>query len=544
MAGQGNQTKYIFVTGGVLSSLGKGLAAASIGALLEAKGLRVTMLKLDPYINVDPGTMNPYQHGEVFVTDDGAETDLDLGHYERFTSRKYGQVNNTTTGRIYETVIRKERKGEYLGRTIQVIPHITDEIKESIKRCSVDTDVVIGEIGGTVGDIEGQPFYEAIRQFRSDIGRDSVLYVHVTLVPFIWTADELKTKPTQHSVKYLREAGLQPDILVCRSDRPLPEDVKRKIALFCDVDANAVINSADVPCIYQVPLMFHEEGLDDLVCSKLNIWARAADLSAWEEVVDRYQNTDETAVIGIVGKYVHLVESYKSLNEALVHGGLAHRCKLELRYLDSEDMDQPGGTDVLQDVDGVLVPGGFGERGIEGKIAAVRFARENRVPYLGICLGLQMAVIEFARHVCGLDGAHSTEFEQDTPHPVIDLMEHQRDITDMGATMRLGAYPCTLREGSLAHRTYGVTEISERHRHRYEVNNDYRERLVAGGLALTGLSPDGQLCEMVELPDHPWFLASQFHPEFKSRPMEPHPVFRDFVGAAIRYREASAEKEG
>ncbi len=527
------QSKFIFVTGGVLSSLGKGLAGASIGALLESKGLRVTMLKLDPYLNVDPGTMNPFQHGEVYVTDDGAETDLDMGHYERFTSAKTSQANNTTTGRIYRSVIRKERRGEYLGRTVQVIPHITDEIKASITRVAVDTDVVIAEIGGTVGDIEGQPFYEAIRQFRSDVGRDNVLYIHVTLVPYIWTADELKTKPTQHSVKALREIGLQPDILVCRSDRAIPDDVKRKIALFCDVDAESVISAADASCIYEVPLAFHAEKLDDKICEKLNIWARGADLSRWEEVVDRYKNTEESATIGIVGKYTHLVESYKSLNEALVHGGLVHRCKLDLRYLDSEEMAVDGGTDVLAEVDGVLVPGGFGERGVEGKIAAVRYAREHQVPFLGICLGLQMAVIEAARHVCGLDGAHSTEFDADTPHPVIDLMEHQRTITDKGATMRLGAYPCVLTPGSLAEKTYGVPDISERHRHRYEMNNAYREPLEKGGMRFSGMSPDGMLCEMVELPGHPWYLASQFHPEFKSRPLEAHPMFRDFVGAAI-----------
>ena len=537
------QSKYIFVTGGVLSSLGKGLAGASIGALLESKGLRVTMLKLDPYINVDPGTMNPYQHGEVYVTDDGAETDLDLGHYERFTSSTTSQANNTTTGRIYEAVIRKERRGEYLGRTVQVIPHITDEIKASIARVAEGTDVVIAEIGGTVGDIEGQPFYEAIRQFRSDVGKENVLYVHVTLVPFIWTADELKTKPTQHSVKALREIGLLPDILICRSDRELPDAIKAKIALFCDVDRSEVISAADARCIYEVPLAFHREQLDDKICSKLNIWGRGADLSQWEEVVDRYLHTETKATIGIVGKYVHLVEAYKSLNEALVHGGLTHRCKLELRYLDSEGMEEPGGTDCLAEVDGVLVPGGFGERGIEGKIAAVRHARENNIPFLGICLGLQMAVIEYARNVCGIERAHSTEFDEDTPDPVIDLMEHQRTITDKGATMRLGAYPCVLKDDSLASRTYDRSEISERHRHRFEVNNTYRDRLEKAGLVFSGLSPDGQLCEMAELPGHPWFLASQFHPEFKSKPLQAHPMFRDFVGAAIRFRQKNATLE-
>ena len=537
------QSKFIFVTGGVLSSLGKGLTAASIGAILESKGLQVTMLKLDPYINVDPGTMNPYQHGEVYVTDDGAETDLDLGHYERFTSSKCSQSNNTTTGRIYQAVIRKERRGEYLGRTVQVIPHITDELKAAIARVAEDTDVVIAEIGGTVGDIEGQPFYEAIRQFRTDVGRENVLYAHVTLVPFIWTADELKTKPTQHSVRALREAGITPDVLICRSDRELADDIKAKIALFCDVSAEDVVAATDVSCIYEVPLLLHAQGLDDRICDKLNIWGRRADLSRWEEVVDRYNQPETTATIGVVGKYVHLVESYKSLNEALVHGGLAHRCKLELRYLDSEGMDQPGGTDCLAGVDGVLVPGGFGERGIEGKIAAVRYARENRVPFLGICLGLQMAVIEYARHGCGLEGAHSTEFDADTAHPVIDLMEHQREIVDKGATMRLGAYPCVLQEESLAARTYGCKEISERHRHRYEVNNAYRDQMGEAGMVFSGTSPDGLLCEMVELPDHPWFLASQFHPEFKSRPLEPHPMFRDFVGASIARRKSGDSKE-
>jgi len=538
------QSKFIFVTGGVLSSLGKGLAAASIGALLEAKGLRVTMLKLDPYINVDPGTMNPYQHGEVFVTDDGAETDLDLGHYERFTSNRYSQANNTTTGRIYQDVIARERRGEYLGKTVQVIPHITNEIKAAITRVADQGDVVIAEIGGTVGDIESPPFYEAIRQYRTDVGRENVLYVHVTLVPFIWTADELKTKPTQHSVKLLRAIGLQPDILICRSDRELPEDIKAKIGLFCDVSAKEVISAADADTIYDVPLMFHRQGLEDVICERLNIWGREAELSQWEEIVRRSLNPKRKCTIGIVGKYVHLVEAYKSLNEALVHGGLAHECKLDLRYLDSEEIQEEGGTDCLAEVDGILVPGGFGERGIEGKIAAVQYARENNIPFLGICLGLQMAVIEFARNVCGLQGAHSTEFEEQTPHPVIDLMEHQRDIKDKGATMRLGAYPCVIKERTLAEQTYDTREISERHRHRYEVNNDYRERLQKGGMVLSGTSPDGELCEMIELPSHPWFLASQAHPEFKSRPLEPHPMFRDFVGASIANTRRRGQREG
>ncbi len=538
------QSKFIFVTGGVLSSLGKGLTAASIGAILESKGLKVMMLKLDPYINVDPGTMNPYQHGEVYVTDDGAETDLDLGHYERFTSAKTSQDCNTTTGRIYQSVIRKERRGEYLGRTVQVIPHITDEIKASVARVADRADVVIAEIGGTIGDIEGQPFYEAIRQFRTDVGRENVLYVHVTLVPFIWTADELKTKPTQHSVKALREIGITPDILICRCDRDLDAEIKAKIALFCDVSTQDVVAATDASCIYEVPVNLHAQGVDDRICEKLNIWGRRADLSRWQEVVDRYTNAEQSAVIGVVGKYVHLVEAYKSLNEALVHGGLSHRCKLDLRYLDSEGMEKPGGTDGLSEVDGVLVPGGFGERGIEGKIAAARFARENRVPFLGICLGLQMAVIEYARNMCGLSGAHSTEFDGDTPHPVIDLMEHQRKIVDKGATMRLGAYPCVLQEGTLAARTYGQAEISERHRHRFEVNNAYRDRMSEAGMVFSGTSPDGKLCEMVELPGHPWYLASQFHPEFKSRPLEPHPMFRDFVGASIAFRHGREGREG
>ena len=538
------QSKFIFVTGGVLSSLGKGLTAASIGAILESKGLKVMMLKLDPYINVDPGTMNPYQHGEVYVTDDGAETDLDLGHYERFTSAKTSQDCNTTTGRIYQSVIRKERRGEYLGRTVQVIPHITDEIKAAVARVADRADVVIAEIGGTIGDIEGQPFYEAIRQFRTDVGRENVLYLHVTLVPFIWTADELKTKPTQHSVKALREIGITPDVLICRCDRDLPDEIKAKIALFCDVAPEDVVAATDASCIYEVPVNLHAEGVDDRICNKLNIWGRRADLSRWEEVVDRYNHTDQSATIGVVGKYVHLVEAYKSLNEALVHGGLAHRCKLDLRYLDSEGMETPGGTDCLSQVDGVLVPGGFGERGIEGKIAAARFARENRVPFLGICLGLQMAVIEYARSMCDLGGAHSTEFDGDTAHPVIDLMEHQRTIVDKGATMRLGAYPCVLKEGSLAARTYGEAEISERHRHRFEVNNAYRARIEEAGMVFSGTSPDGQLCEMVELPGHPWYLASQFHPEFKSRPLRPHPMFRDFVGASIAFRQGRESQEG
>ncbi|MCG6894403.1 MAG: CTP synthase [Desulfobacteraceae bacterium] len=540
-------TKYIFVTGGVLSSLGKGLASAAIGALLESRGLSVTLQKLDPYINVDPGTMNPFQHGEVFVTDDGAETDLDLGHYERFTNAQLGRDNNFTTGKIYNAVITKERRGDYLGGTVQVIPHITDEIKQSIRLVSKDVDIVIVEIGGTIGDIESLPFLEAIRQFRADAGKDNVLYIHLTLVPYIGTAGELKTKPTQHSVKELRSIGIQPDILLCRTDRYLSRDIKKKIALFCNVGENAVITAKDVDCIYEVPLIFHKEGLDDRIVELLHVWTRAPRLDAWERFVEQYKNPLRDVTIGIVGKYVDLTESYKSLNEALYHGGTANDCRVQLKFIDSETLDPDTCSGIFTEVDGILVPGGFGSRGIEGKICAARYARENAVPYFGICLGMQIAVIEFARHVAGLEDANSAEFNEMTPHPVIYLMlEWYDEKTDTvqkrdansakGATMRLGAYPCRIKPDSLAHRAYREEDISERHRHRYEFNNAYREKLEEKGLIISGESPNGELVEITELPDHPWFLGCQFHPEFKSRPRKPHPLFAAFVQASLKNR--------
>jgi CTP synthase len=530
------RTKFIFTTGGVLSSLGKGLASAAIGALLESRGLRVTLQKLDPYINVDPGTMNPFQHGEVFVTDDGAETDLDLGHYERFTKASMSRKNNFTTGQVYEAVIKKERRGDYLGKTIQVIPHITDEIKERILSLEGMADIAIVEIGGTVGDIEGQPFLEAIRQLRNDLGRDNVCYIHLTLVPYLRASGELKTKPTQHSVKTLREIGIQPQILLCRTEKFLSKDIKAKIALFCNVDKDAVITARDVDSIYEVPLLFHQEGLDDKIIEFLNIWTGAPRLDKWEEVVRRIRNPKDQVAVGMVGKYVDLVESYKSLNEALVHGGIANECKVEIRYIDSEELEQRGVGDLLAGLDCILVPGGFGNRGIEGKILAASHARKARIPFLGICLGMQTAIIGFARDVCGLESANSTEFDSATPHPVIDLMPDQVGVTIKGATMRLGAYPCILQEGTAAQRIYGCAEIQERHRHRYEVNNAYREALTKAGLVCSGLSPKGDLVEVVELREHPWFLGCQFHPEFKSRPMDAHPLFREFIRSALQHK--------
>jgi CTP synthase len=535
-------TKYVFVTGGVVSSIGKGLASASVGALLEARGLRVTHLKLDPYINVDPGTMSPYQHGEVFVTDDGAETDLDLGHYERFTTARMTRQNNFTTGRIYESVISKERRGEYLGATVQVIPHITDEIKARVRDATEGVDVAIIEIGGTAGDIESLPFLEAIRQMKIEAGLQNALSLHVTLVPFIPTAGELKTKPTQHSVKEMREIGIQPDVLICRTQMPLTRSVKDKIALFSNVPVEAVIGCIDVGCIYEVPLMLHAEGLDDLVTERLNIWTRSPDVSGWQRVVTRFKEpTRGTVKIGIVGKYVHLKDSYKSLHEALVHGGLASDCRVELEYIDSEQVEQQGPEALLSNLDAVLVPGGFGDRGTEGKIAAIGYARTNKIPFFGICLGMQLAVVEYARSVAGLARANSSEFDKETPAPVIDLMPEQRNVRTKGATMRLGAYPCVLTPGSLAADSYGTTEISERHRHRYEFSNDYRERLIEAGLILSGTSPDRRLVEMVELRDHPFFIGCQFHPEFKSRPASPHPLFARFVRAGLE-RQASRTK--
>ncbi|MGE5698933.1 MAG: CTP synthase [Deltaproteobacteria bacterium] len=524
--------KFIFVTGGVVSSLGKGLAAASIGALLEARGLRITMLKLDPYINVDPGTMNPFQHGEVFVTDDGAETDLDLGHYERYISSRMGKKNNCTTGKIYHSVITKERRGDYLGGTVQVIPHITDEIKRVVYAAAQGYDLAIVEVGGTVGDIESLPFLEAIRQVRTDRGKENVLYVHVTLVPYIGTAGELKTKPTQHSVKELRSIGIQPDVLLCRCDRPLPKDIKAKIALFCNVTEDAVITARDVEQIYELPLVFHQEGLDGKIMECLNIWAGEPRLDSWAEIVEKWKNPVGEVTIAIVGKYVNLRESYKSLNEALTHGGIAHSVRVLHRYVDSEEVERQGAEALLKGADGILVPGGFGSRGVEGKIAAVKYARENRIPYFGICLGMQVAVVEFARNVCGLSAATSRELDAESECAVIDLMPDQRGVVEKGATMRLGAYPCSLSEKSLARKAYAAAAVSERHRHRYEFNNEFRDTLSAKGLCITGLSPDGRLVEIVEMQDHPWFLGCQFHPEFQSRPMAPHPLFRDFIGAA------------
>jgi len=534
------KTKIIFVTGGVLSSMGKGLSSASIAALMESRGLTVANLKMDPYINVDPGTMSPYQHGEVYVTEDGAETDLDLGHYERFTSQTCSRESNFTTGKVYESVIRKERRGEYLGRTVQVIPHITNEIKNRILRLATDTtDLLIVEVGGTVGDIESLPFLEAIRQMRFDWGAEHVLYAHVTLVPYLKTADELKTKPTQHSVKELRSIGVQPDILLCRSDRKLPADIKAKIALFCNLPAERVFSAPDIDCIYRLPLVFSQEGLATAICEDLNIWTRNPDLRIWEDIVQRFTKPKATARIGIVGKYVHLIESYKSLNEALAHGGLPHQAAVELEFISSDEVEK-GATDLLDNVDAILVPGGFGERGSQGKIAAIKYARERKIPFLGICLGMQMAVVEFATNVLGLDDVNSQEFDQESSHPVIHLMEEQKEVTMKGGTMRLGSYPCRIEEGSLAHSIYGSTNIDERHRHRYEVNNSYRDKLAAAGLRPTGTSPDGLLCEIVELKDHPWFFGCQFHPEYKSKPHSPHPVFIAYVRAAL---EARARKE-
>lgn len=538
------KTKFIFVTGGVLSSLGKGLASASIGALLESRGLSVTIQKLDPYINVDPGTMNPFQHGEVFVTDDGAETDLDLGHYERFTTAKMCMENNFTSGKIYDAVITKERKGDYLGGTVQVIPHITDEIKRSIRLVSDGVDIVIVEIGGTIGDIESLPFLEAIRQFRADAGKNNVLYIHLTLVPYIRTAGEVKTKPTQHSVKELRSIGIQPDILLCRSDRYLPKDIKAKISLFCNVGVDAVITAKDVECIYEVPLIYHKEGLDNRVVEMLHIWTRAPRLEAWEELVKKIKEPKFSVTIAIVGKYTDLTESYKSLNEALCHGGILNDCRVDLMFIDSEKLETDNCGQILAGADGILVPGGFGSRGIEGKILAVKYARENRVPFFGICLGMQAAVIEFARNVAGLESAHSSEFDERTPYPVIYLMTEWYDdktgttqlrntTSGKGGTMRLGAYPCRIKPGTFADKAYGVSDVSERHRHRYEFNNTFLDQLETKGLMISGASPTGELVEIIEISDHPWFLGCQFHPEFKSRPMDPHPLFTDFIKASL-----------
>jgi CTP synthase len=538
-------TRYIFVTGGVVSSLGKGIAAASLGRLLVERGLSVSIMKFDPYLNVDPGTMSPFQHGEVFVTDDGAETDLDLGHYERFIDRSLSQLNNVTTGRIYLNVITKERRGEYLGSTVQVIPHITDEIKSAIRRMSPDNDVVIVEIGGTVGDIESLPFLEAIRQFRHEIGRQNALFIHLTLVPYIAAAGEVKTKPTQHSVRELMEIGIQPDILICRTERPLSEDVKRKIALFCNVEFGAVIESRDVPTIYQIPITFAEQGLDERVMQRLELEGKTPDLSRWRAMVNRVIAPRDRVRIAVVGKYTELVDSYKSVQEALIHGGIGNDVGVDISWL-SSDLFTSGdrAREILSAYHGLLVPGGFGVRGVEGMVEAIRAARETRLPFLGICLGMQTAIIEFARNVLKLDDSHSSEFAPECENPVVSLMESQQHITDMGGTMRLGAYPCRLARGSKAAEVYGVPEVSERHRHRYEVSNQYRDMFVEHGLRLSGLSPNGSLVEIVEFADHPWFIGCQFHPELQSRPTRPHPLFAGLVAAAMsqkRRAEASTD---
>jgi CTP synthase len=539
-------TKYVFVTGGVVSSLGKGIAAASLGRLLVERGLRVTIQKFDPYINVDPGTLSPFQHGEVFVTDDGAETDLDLGHYERFIDESVRQENNITTGRIYLDVITKERRGDYLGATVQVIPHITDEIKGAIRRLAPNHDVVITEIGGTVGDIESLPFLEAIRQFRQDVGREHTLFIHLTLIPYIAAAGELKTKPTQHSVRELMEIGIQPDILICRTDRSLTADMKRKIALFTNVDPAGVIESCDLDTIYEVPLAFRQQKLDDYVVGKLGLETEAPDLSKWEAMVARVKRPGNGTVrIAVVGKYTSLVDSYKSVQEALIHGGIGNDVGVAIDWLSSEDFEGGPPEDVLSRYDGLLIPGGFGGRGVEGMLEAVRWARENGLPFFGICLGLQCAVIEYARNVCDLAASNSSEFAGDADQLVICLMDSQRQVTQMGGTMRLGAYPAKLRPGSRAHQAYGTTEISERHRHRYEVNNAYRDILAENGMRFSGVSPDGNLVEIIEVPEHPWFLGCQFHPELKSRPMRPHPLFAAFVRAAKERRDGTlAEPPG
>jgi CTP synthase len=542
-------TKFIFVTGGVVSSLGKGIAAASLAAILESRGVKVAMLKLDPYINVDPGTMSPFQHGEVFVTEDGAETDLDLGHYERFINARMSKRNNFTTGQIYESVIKKERRGDYLGGTVQVIPHITDEIKLFIRRGAGDAEVALVEIGGTVGDIESLPFLEAIRQMGIEMGRDNACFVHLTLVPYIPSAGEIKTKPTQHSVKELREIGIQPDVLLCRADRPIPDGERKKIALFTNVSVDAVISAVDVDSIYKIPAMLHTQNLDEIVCRRLNMSPRDADLSSWARVVDALEHPDSAVDIALVGKYVDLTESYKSLSEALIHAGIHTRSKVRIHYVDSENLETQG-TSCLDTMDAVLVPGGFGKRGVEGKIRAIQFARERKLPYLGICLGMQLAVIECARHLAGLQNAHSTEFDPESPHPVVALITEWQDRdgrverrdagSDLGGTMRLGGQACDLKADSLVRTIYGADRIVERHRHRYEVNNHYLNRLESAGLRISGQSLSGDLCEMIEYPDHPWFVACQFHPEFTSTPRAGHPLFTSFIQAALAHAGGKA----
>ncbi|MBM3801208.1 MAG: CTP synthase [Acidimicrobiia bacterium] len=534
-------TKFIFVTGGVVSSLGKGLAAASIGRLLESRGFRVALQKFDPYLNVDPGTMSPYQHGEVFVTDDGAETDLDLGHYERFTHSRLTRDHNLTTGRIYESIIQKERRGDYLGKTVQVIPHVTNEIKAAIKKVSVDADVVIVEIGGTVGDIESLPFLEAIRQLRQDVGRENSLFVHLTLVPYIGAAGELKTKPTQHSVKELRAIGIQPDILLCRTDRFLSKELKAKIALFCSVDEEAVITAKDVESIYEVPAVLGAEGLDEIILKQLNLPLRESNMAQWQQLIERIKHPSDEVRIAIVGKYVEFEESYKSLKEALVHAGLVQNLQTVIRWIEAEGVDGPDWQEQLRPYDGILVPGGFGKRGIEGMIRTISFARTEKVPFFGICLGMQCSVIEFARNVCGLADANSSEFNPATPHRVIYKLRELRGIDDLGGTMRLGAYPCVLVAGSNTQKAYGETEISERHRHRYEFNREYEDTLIAHGLKIVGTSPDGNFVEVVEVEGHPWFVGCQFHPEFKSKPLTSHPLFKAFIEAAYAHRHGRQE---
>ena len=537
--GRRHRTKFIFVTGGVVSSLGKGIVAASVGALLENRGLKVSLTKVDPYLNVDPGTMSPFQHGEVFVTDDGAETDLDIGHYERYTSARLTRQNSFSTGQVYDTVLSKERRGDYLGGTVQVIPHVTDQIKQNIYASSEGADVGIIEIGGTVGDIESLPFLEAIRQIQYDLGEENVLYLHLTLVPYIGAAHELKTKPTQHSVKEMRQIGIQPHILVCRADRPIPEELKHKIGLFCNVKAECVIDACDVDNIYKVPLYLHNQGLDQLIVDHLNIWTRNPDLLEWKRIEEALDHPTSECRIGVVGKYIDVIDSYKSINESLVHAGIAHHAKVNVEYVDAASLEEGEVSKILSKFDGVIVPGGFGNRGTEGKIKAIQHLRENNVPFLGICLGMQLATVEFARNGLGLKDAHSQELSPGSQHHIIHLMEEQKDVEDLGGTMRLGAYPCQISSGTKASQAYKKEMISERHRHRYEFNNDYRDGFIEKGMIFSGVSPDDTLVEMIELVDHPWFVACQFHPELKSSPMDPHPLFRDFVGASIEEKKGT-----
>jgi len=539
------QVKYIFITGGVVSSLGKGIASASLGLLLKARGLKVNIQKFDPYLNVDPGTMSPFQHGEVFVTEDGAETDLDLGHYERFIDINLTQDNNLTAGQIYDAVLAKERRGEYLGKTVQVVPHVTDEIKARIHKLAGrdDVDVVITEVGVTVGDIESLPFLEAIRQFRLDVGRENTLYIHLTLIPFIRVSGELKTKPTQHSVRELREVGIQPDVLLCRTEQPLTKEMKDKIGLFCNVDSKAVIEARDVESIYEIPLLFHRDGLDGIVSQMLGLEVREPDLENWKKMVEKIKHPSQTVRIGICGKYIHLQDAYKSIIEAFIHAGIENDARVETIWIDAEELEKKEADPILKCLDGILVPGGFGDRGIEGKVKAVEFARKNLVPYLGICYGMHWAVVEFARNVCGLREASSTEVNSRTSHPVIDLLPEQKEIKFKGGTMRLGTYPCQLRKGSLASKAYGEELVYERHRHRYELNNSYRKILEEKGLVVSGTSPDGRLVEIIELSNHPWFIAGQFHPEFKSRPTRAHPLFREFVKASLKFRREKDSKK-